>query len=118
MKNYRLEVTMGEKFVLNKANLKERELEILVGDISFIDEENNLCFGTEPIILKGVDIEKYEALLEVVAISANGKINTDSLTNDFIFKESQDRYTENRQKYIDWKSKGEEEILFAVLDEL
>ena len=39
MKNYRLEVSMGEKFILNKANLKERELEIFVGDISFVDEE-------------------------------------------------------------------------------
>lgn len=118
MKNYRLEVSMTESFMLNKANLKERELEIFVGDLSFVDEESDLHFGTEPIVLRGRDIERYECLLEAVALSANGKINADSLTNDFIYKESQDRYTENRQKYIDWKSKGEEKILFAVLDEL
>lgn len=118
MKNYRLELSMGEKFVLNKANLKERELEIFVGDVSFVVEENDLRFGTEPIILRGSDIEKCKSLFDVVAISTNGKINADSLVNDFIYKESQDRYTENRQKYIDWKNKGEEKILFAVLDDL
>ena len=107
MKNYRLEVSMTESFILNKVNLKERELEILIGDVSFADEESGLRFGTEPIILRGSDIEKCKSLFDVVAISANGKINADSLANDFIYKESQDRYTENRQKYIDWKNKGE-----------
>jgi len=118
MKNYRLEVSMGESFILNKVNLKERELEILVGELSFVDEENNLHFGTEPIILRGSDVEKCESVLDVVVISANGKINAKSLANDSIYKESQDCYTENRQKYITWKNKGEEKILFAVLDGL
>lgn len=118
MENYRLEVSMGESFILNKANLKERELEILVGELFFVYEENDMQFSKYPIILRGSNIEKYENLLDVIAISANGKINAGSLDEDFIDKEDEDRYTENRKKYLDWKNKDEEKILFTVLDAL
>ena len=104
--------------MLNRANLKERELEILIGELFFVYEENDIQFSKEPILLRGNDIVKCENLIDVIGTSTNGKVNTESLANDFIDEGSQDRYTENRQKYIDWKNKGEEKILFAALDVL
>lgn len=117
MRNYRLEVSIGEKFILNKLNLKKRELEVLVGEISFYDEENDLRFGTEPIILRGSEVERYGSLFIVISAVTNDKINTNSLGINFI-KESQDLYTVNRKKYLDWKNIGEEKLLFAVFDNL
>lgn len=117
MRNYRLEVSMGEKFILNKLNLKKRELEVLVGEISFYDEEDDLRFGTEPIILRGSEVERCGSLFGVISAITNDKINTISLGINFI-KESQDLYTVNRKKYLDWKNIGEEKLLFAIFDYL
>ena len=117
MENYKMEVTMKKSFILNKINLKERDLEILIGKVLFVDEENK-CLDAEPIVLNGKDVEKYESLLGVIATSLNGKINRDSLSNDFIYKKDQELYSNNRKKYLDWKNRGEEKILFAVFDNI